>query len=138
MCKKLFDTHDGADDPRLFVADFNVCIFEWSDNFKSNTSLTKSNYGSVWVKTVAFVPPDTHHHLNGEYTYPVVTMGPKNTSPTRRQSYGLLPTSSGCPSIQGLLIYSKLHGGLIRIAKIISSHLFVALRLTHKGAVGIT
>jgi hypothetical protein len=93
MCKKLFDIQ-GFDDPSV-VADYNVGILEWSDDFEANTSLTKSNCGSVWVKTVTFLPPETHRHLMA-YTYPVA-MGPKNKSNEEAE-----------------LLYSKLHKGLIR------------------------
>jgi hypothetical protein len=118
ICKKLFDIQ-GFDDPRVVVAEYNVGIFEWSDDFEANTSLTKSNRGSVWVKTGTFIPPETHRHLMA-YTYPLA-MGPKNKSHEEAELI-LAADLERLSSVEGLLIYSKLHKGLIRIrGKLISS-----------------
>jgi hypothetical protein len=115
-CKKLFDVNAYN---RQIVADYNVWIYEWSDDFEPNSSLTKSNRGGVWVKTMTFGPPDTHRHLMA-YTYPVA-IGPKNKSHEEVEIIlrdDLLKMSSPA----GIPIYSKVHGGIICIrAKMLAS-----------------
>jgi hypothetical protein len=109
MCRQLFDINQYN---QPILADFNVWIFEWSDDFEPNSSLTKSNRGGVWVKTITIGPPGTHDHLMA-YTYPIA-MGPKNASHEEAEIVireNLLRLSSH----EGVVVYSKEHDGLVRI-----------------------
>jgi hypothetical protein len=114
MCRKLFDINESNQE---IVADYYVGVFEWSDDFEPNTSITKSNRGGVWSKTHTFCAPGGHSHKLA-YTYPVA-MGPKNISHEEAEKVireDLLMLARP----QGIVIYSKEHGGLIRIcAKLI-------------------
>jgi hypothetical protein len=117
ICKKLFDIN-GFEGP--VVAEYNVYMYEWSDDFEPNTSLLKSNRGSVWVKTYTFAPPDKQRHRMA-YTYPVV-MGPKGIS-HEEVDFVVAQDLERLQSAEGVLAYSKKHGGLIRLcgAKVIVS-----------------
>ena len=116
-CKKLFDDINGFESP--IVADYNVYMFEWSDDFEGNTSLTKATRSGVWVKTLTIAPPDSHRHLMA-YTYPII-MGPKNVSHEEAELV-ILDDLKRMTRPEGILIYSKLHQGLIRIrAKLLVS-----------------
>jgi hypothetical protein len=116
MCRTLLDINEFN---RPISADFNLWIFEWSDDFEPNTSLTKSNRGGVWVKTITIGPPGS---LISQltYTYPI-SMGPKNRSHEEAEIVirdDLLKLARP----EGIVIYSKFHGGLIRIrAKLFAS-----------------
>jgi hypothetical protein len=101
------------------VADYNVWIFEWSDDFEPNTSLTKSNRGGVWVKTITIGPPGSRSHQL-TYTYPIA-MGSKNISHEEAE-VAIQEDLLKLARPEGMVMYSKKHGGLIRIrAKIIVS-----------------
>jgi hypothetical protein len=117
-CRKLFDMNQFHDP---VVADYNVWIFEWSDDFEPNTSLTKSNRGGVWVKTITIGPPGSRSHQL-TYTYPIA-MGPKNCSHEEAEVLirdDLLKLARP----EGIVIYSKKHGGFVRIR----AKLFVSLQ----------
>ena len=107
MCRKLFDIND-CNSP--IKADFNVWIFEWSDDFEPNTSLTKSNRGGVWVKTITIGPPGSRiSQLT--YTYPIA-MGPKNKSHEEAELI-IRADLIKLARPEGVVIYSKRHQGLI-------------------------
>jgi hypothetical protein len=118
MCRQLFDINN-LNNP--IIADFNVWIFEWSDDFEPNTSLTKSNRGGVWVKTITIGPPGSHSHQLS-YTYPIA-MGPKNKSHEEAEII-IRDDLLSLARPEGIVIYSKNHGGLIRIR----AKLFVCLQ----------
>lgn len=111
MCRKLFDV-DVQDPSVTIVADYNVWIFLWSDDFEPNSSLTKSNRGGVWVKTMTIGPPDTHRHLMA-YTYPIA-MGPKNSNHEEAEEL-LSADFKRLASPEGVVVYSKVRGGFVRI-----------------------
>lgn len=116
ICKKLFDIN-GFEGP--VVAEYNVYMYEWSDDFEPNGSLLKSNRGGVWVKTYTFAPPDKQRQRMA-YTYPVV-MGPKGIS-HEEADFVVAKDLEKLQSAEGVLVYSKKHGGLIRLrAKVIVS-----------------
>ncbi len=115
MCKKLFDINDLNPTP---LADYNIWIFEWSDDFEPNSSLTKSSRGGVWVKTITLGPPGTHAHLPA-YTY-AIAMGPKNANHEEAERV-IAEDLRTLSQPEGIIVYSKAHGGLVRIrAKIIA------------------
>ena len=118
LCKNLFPDHGFND---VVVAEYNVWIIEWSDDFEPNSSLTKSNRGGVWVKTITICPPRSYRHLQA-YSYPVA-MGPKNVS--HEEAEIILQTDmKKLAATEGALFYSPEHGGLIRIR----AKLFVSLQ----------
>ena len=118
MCRQLFDINECN---RPIMADYNVWIFEWSDDFEPNTSLTKSNRGGVWVKTITIGPPGGRRNQL-YYTYPIA-MGPKNKSHEEAET-AIAADLLKLARPEGILIYSKEHGGLIRIR----AKLFVSLQ----------
>ena len=109
MCKKLFDINESNQD---IVADFYVYIYEWDDDFEPNTSLTKSNRGGCWIKTNTFCPPPNQSQKLA-YSYPVA-MGPKNVSHEEAELV-IREDLLRLARPQGIVVYSKKHGGLIRI-----------------------
>jgi len=116
MCKKLFDIND-CNQP--LQADLNIWIFEWSDDFEPNTSLTKSHRGGVWVKTITIGPPGGRKNQI-YYTYPIA-MGPKNRSHEEAETV-IAADLLRLARPEGVVIYSKVHGGLLRVrAKIFVS-----------------
>ena len=116
QCRMLFDINECN---RPILADFNVWMFEWSDDFEPNTSLTKSSRGGVWVKTVTIGPPGSRTNQL-TCTYPIA-MGPKTASHEEAELViraDLLELARP----EGVVIYSKMHGGLVRVrAKIFAS-----------------
>jgi hypothetical protein len=109
ICKNLFPDQevDGS-----VIAEYNVWIIEWSDDFEPNSSLTKSNRGGVWVKTITICPPRSFRHLQN-YTYPVA-MGPKNANHEEAEK-SIHEDMNKLSSPQGMVLYSVELGGLIRI-----------------------
>ena len=64
-------------DSRYGLPSLHVWLTEWSDDFDPNTS-SKSNRGSVWIKTLTISAPPEHVN-RGLHTY-AVTMGPKRSN----------------------------------------------------------
>ena len=109
MCKKLFDINESNQD---IVADYYLYVFEWDDDFEPNTSLTKSNRGGCWIKTNTFCPPANQSQTLA-YSYPVA-MGPKNVSHEEAEIV-IRKDLLRLARPQGIVVYSKKHGGLIRV-----------------------